>query len=255
MQHAGPGAGLVDAVRTGSQQKGLLQGGQGAVDRPGRGEGAEIVALDRVRPAMLADLRRAVVAADHQLGERLVVAQHHVEARLQLLDEVGFEQQGLGLGGGDHQLHRPGQGDHQADPLSVEPALRILKDALLERARLAHIQAGPVLAVHPVDARLVRRAPGLVADQVGGAQGSIRLDARGIGNGHSPDIGWTGSLRDARRIGSCHSTRRGRRRHLAPDSTNVSIVNCNSRQCCRETSEMLATVRGSSSAQRVGMRG
>jgi hypothetical protein len=47
---------------------------------------------------MLAHLGRAVVAADHEFGEGLVVAQQHVEARLQLLDEVGFQQQGVGLG-------------------------------------------------------------------------------------------------------------------------------------------------------------
>ncbi|MMZ69397.1 hypothetical protein D1872_322350 [compost metagenome] len=67
------------------------------VDRPGRGEGAEVVARNGVGAAMLPHLGRAVVAPDHQLGEGLVVAQQDVEARLQLLDEVGFEQQGLGL--------------------------------------------------------------------------------------------------------------------------------------------------------------
>jgi hypothetical protein len=90
---------------------------------------------------MLTHLGGAVVAADHQLGEGLVVAQQDVEARLQLLDEVGFQQQGLGLGRGDDQLHRPGLGHHQADALGVETALGVLDDALLQRLGLADIKA------------------------------------------------------------------------------------------------------------------
>ncbi|MNE45124.1 hypothetical protein D3C80_1393960 [compost metagenome] len=168
MQHAGAGAGLVDAVRAGPEKKRLLQGVQRVVDRPGRGEGAEIVAGHGVGAAMLAHLGRAVVAADHQFGEGLVVAQQDVEARLQLLDEVGFQQQGLGLGRRDDQLHRPGQADHQPDALGVEAALRILHDALLQRLGLADVEAGPVLAVHAIDAGLVGRAPSLVRDQGGG---------------------------------------------------------------------------------------
>uniref|UniRef100_A0A0N5A6X5 PE-PGRS family protein n=1 Tax=Parastrongyloides trichosuri TaxID=131310 RepID=A0A0N5A6X5_PARTI len=122
MQHAGPGARLVDAVRTGAQQKGLLQGVQRPVDRPGRGEGAEIGPRRGVRPAVLTHLRRAVVAPDHDLGEGLVVLQQDVEAGLQPLDVAGLKDQGLGLGGGDHQLHRPGQRHHQTDALGSGPA-------------------------------------------------------------------------------------------------------------------------------------
>ena len=41
---------------------------------------------------MLEGLRRLVVFADEDVREALVVAQDDVEARLQLLDQVGFEQ-------------------------------------------------------------------------------------------------------------------------------------------------------------------
>ncbi|MDT4873215.1 hypothetical protein FQZ97_1084490 [compost metagenome] len=134
---------------------------------------------------MLAHLGRAVVAADHQFGEGLVVAQQDVEARLQLLDEVGFQQQGLGLGRRDDQLHRPGQADHQPDALGVEAALRILHDAFLQRLGLADVEAGPVLAVHAIDAGLVGRAPRLVRDQLGGLKGqgvALGVDRRLLGH-------------------------------------------------------------------------
>src|SRR5690606_10971507 len=71
------------------------------------------------------------------------------------------------------------------DALSVEPALRVLDDALLQAARLAHIKAGPVLAVHAIDARLVRRTPRLVADQFGGRERVVE----GRGFGHWANIG------------------------------------------------------------------
>ena len=55
---------------------------------------------------MLDELRRRVVAGDQDIGEALVVAQQHVEARLQLLDEIGFQQQRLGFGLRRDEHHR-----------------------------------------------------------------------------------------------------------------------------------------------------
>ncbi len=208
VQHAGADAAFVDAVGAGPEKERLLQGVQRAVHRPGGGEGAEIVARHGVGAPVLADLGRAVVAADHQLGERLVVAQHHIEARLQLLDEVGFQQQGLGLRGRDHHLHGPGQGHHQGDALGVEPPLGVLHNALLQGPRLAHVQAGPVLAIHAIDARLVRRAPRLVADQLGGGQRGFRGRFDGRGFGHGANIG--APRLPAKRLSPCGPAERRR---------------------------------------------
>ncbi len=83
-----------------------LQRDQGAVDRAGRGEGAEIIAGLVARAAMLGQLREIVVAGEVDVGERLVVAQQHVVARHQALDQVAFEQQRLDLGVGDDDLER-----------------------------------------------------------------------------------------------------------------------------------------------------
>ena len=71
----------VEAVRAGAQQERLLQRGDGALDGGGRGEGAEIVALAPARAAMLGELGRFVLGGDEDVGEALVVAQQHVEAR------------------------------------------------------------------------------------------------------------------------------------------------------------------------------
>ena len=62
------------------------------------------------RAAMLEDLRRPMIAGDQDVGKRLVVAQQNVEARPQPLDQVGLEQQRLGLGLGRDEFERRGGG-------------------------------------------------------------------------------------------------------------------------------------------------
>ena len=120
VQQARPRAALEDRVGAGAQQEGPLQRIDRAADGAGRGEGAEIVALARARAAMLEDAGRGVVAGDQDIGKRLVVAQQHIEARPQALDQIGFEQQRLDLGAGDDELHRRGLAHHAADAVGVE---------------------------------------------------------------------------------------------------------------------------------------
>ena len=110
---AGPGARREHAVGAGAQREGALQGVERAVDRGGRGEGAEILVGGIAHAAVLGELRPFGVAADDDVGERLVVAQQHVEARPEALDQVVLEQQRLGLAAGDRELHGPG-GRHHA---------------------------------------------------------------------------------------------------------------------------------------------
>ena len=100
---AGPRAGREHAVGAGAQREGALQGVERAVDRGGRGERAEILVARLARAAVLGELRPFGVAADDDVGERLVVAQQHVEARPEALDQVVLEQQRLGLAVGDRR--------------------------------------------------------------------------------------------------------------------------------------------------------
>jgi hypothetical protein len=102
---------------------------------------------------MLEDLRHLVVAGDQDVGEGLVVAQQHVVARAEALDQVGFQQQRLGLRAHRHELHRRGDGDHARDAVGVVAGARIARDARLEVARLADVDDGPGGIQHAVDAR------------------------------------------------------------------------------------------------------
>ena len=106
VEQAGPGARREHRIRAAAQQERPLQRRQRAVDRPGRGERPEVVAGRRLRAAMLEHARKGMVAGDEDAGKRLVVAQQDVVARPQPLDQVGLEQQRLGLGMGGDELHR-----------------------------------------------------------------------------------------------------------------------------------------------------
>src|SRR5690606_16111372 len=87
----------VVAVGAVADQERLLQRSDRPVDRAGGGEGAEIAALAPAGAAMLDEGRGLVVSGDENVGERLVVAQQHIEAGPQALDQVGLEQQRLGF--------------------------------------------------------------------------------------------------------------------------------------------------------------
>ena len=140
-------------IGAGADQERALQRRDGAVDGAGGGERAEIAAGPRLRAAMLEDLRRPVVAGDQDVGKRLVVAQLHVEARPQLLDQIGFEQQRLGLGRGRDDLDRDGRRDHAQDARRlrrVDP--RIGGQPLADVLGLADIEHVAGRIEHAVDA-------------------------------------------------------------------------------------------------------
>jgi hypothetical protein len=89
---ARPGAAVEHRVRAVADQEGALQGCDRPVDRSGRGEGAEIVALAGLRSPVLDDPRPLVIAGDKYMRERLVVPHQHVVARLQPFDQIAFQQ-------------------------------------------------------------------------------------------------------------------------------------------------------------------
>ncbi len=101
---------------------------------------------------MLQYLRRPVIAGDQYIGERFVVAQLHVEARPQLLDQIGLEQQRLGLGGGRDDLHRCGGRDHAGDAHHLAGRPRIGGEPLADILGLADIEHVMGRVQHAVDA-------------------------------------------------------------------------------------------------------
>ena len=123
---------------------------------------------------MLDQPRRGMAGADEDIGEALVVAQRHVVAGLQLLDEIGLEQQRLGVRFGGDEHHRAGLRDHARDAARLALGRHIGGDALLDRARLADIEHLALGPDHAVDAGPDRRVAPELADRLGAARHARR---------------------------------------------------------------------------------
>ena len=180
IQQARAGAGGEHGVGAGAQQEHALHRGDGLVHRPGRGERAPVAALARLRAAVLGDLRERMVLGQHQPGIGLVVAQHDVEARLEPLDQVGLEQQRLGLGVGGDDLHRRRSRDTMRRSRSGRRReLGVGGDALLQAARLADVERVALGIEHAVDAGAGRHGGQRRLDGGGARGGRCRGWLRG----------------------------------------------------------------------------
>ena len=140
VEQARPGSIGVKTVRAGAQEKRPLQRVEGAKHRARARERTEIVADEIARAAMLDQPRCGMSGADQDVREALVVAQRHVVARLQLLDEIGLEQQRLGVQFGGDEHHRMGLRHHARNAAWLAFWRHIGGDALLDRARLADVE-------------------------------------------------------------------------------------------------------------------
>ena len=182
VQQARPRPALEHRVGAGAQQEGLLQLVQRPVDAAGRGERAEVAARVLPQAAMLLDLRKAMVAGDDDVREALVVAQQHVVARLQLLDQVLLEQQRLGLGLRGQEHHRRRGADHSPYARVGPDRLGIGRHPLPEVAGLADVEHVAAGVEHPIDPGPLVEAFQIVADHrmasaLGRLPGAVLLEA------------------------------------------------------------------------------
>ena len=153
MQKARTGAALEHRVRTIAQQKHLLQLVQCPVDRTRAGEGSVIGPLVLLRAAMLLDLRKGMFLGDEDIRKGLVVAQQHIIARLQLLDEVLFKQKRLCFRPRRQEHHRRGLSDHPRNPPRMPRGPGIVRHPRLEVPRLADVKHTRLRIQHPVHPR------------------------------------------------------------------------------------------------------
>ena len=125
-----------------------------------------------------------MVRGDHDIGERFIVAQRDVETRPQPLDQVGFEQQRLGLGTGDDELEGAGLRDHALDAGIEAGRPGVSRDALLDVLGLADIKHVAAAIDHAIDAGPRRRLFDGVDDGVAAGGERTRrlldLDCRGL---------------------------------------------------------------------------
>ena len=166
VEQARTGAALEDGIRARTQKEGALQCVDRARHRAGRRERSEVTALTRARPAMLGKLRGGVIAGDHDVGERLVVAKQHVVARTKALDKVGLKQQRFGLGAGRDELHRRRRLDDAVDAAGLTRRSGIAGHTLLQASRFADVKHDALRIDHPVDAGPVRQPLDDVGDNL-----------------------------------------------------------------------------------------
>src|SRR5437879_6579550 len=153
MLQAGPAAVGEEAVAAVAGAKQLLQLIQRIAHRAGTREGTEVASGGALRAAVELEPRKLVLHVEVNVGKALVVAQHHVEARLVRLDQVVLEQQRLGLGVGHRDLDALdlcGERLH----LGIDiPRGEVSPDAVPEAAGLADVEELVPGAEHAVHAR------------------------------------------------------------------------------------------------------
>jgi hypothetical protein len=151
VQQAGPRAVGEHRVLAGAQAEHLLQDVHALAHRVGIGVGPEVAVGLVGRPPVIAQARVGM-PGEHDIGVGLVVAEEDVVARRQALDQVVFQDQGLGLGARHVDARVLDARHHQSDARAEVAFLEVTRYPLLQVARLADVEHLARLAEHAVDA-------------------------------------------------------------------------------------------------------
>ena len=138
-------------VRTVTQQKHTLQLIQCSIHSTCAGERAVIVPLLFLGTPVLFQLREIVFGRHQDIWETLVIAQQHVELRLELFDQVLLKQQRFGFGTCCEEHHRRGHRNHACNAARVPRWPCITANARAQIPRLTHIQNATFVIQHTVD--------------------------------------------------------------------------------------------------------
>ena len=139
VQQAGSTAVVEDRVLAGAQFENLLDQLDRLFYRPGTREGPEVAVALVDRATVIADARISL-AAELQIGIALVVAEQDIELGVQSLDQIVFQQQGLGLGANHRGFHPGDACHHHADAAATMVLLEIAGDAFFQMFGLADIK-------------------------------------------------------------------------------------------------------------------
>ena len=93
-----------------------------------------------------------MVLGDQNVWKAFVIAQQHVEARLELLDQVLFQKQGFGFGARRQKHHRRRFADHPGNAAGMAGRPGVGRHTRLQVAGLADIKNLSHSVEHAVDA-------------------------------------------------------------------------------------------------------
>ena len=130
-----------------------MERGDGPIDSAHRGKGSEVMTLTFARSSVFDDLWEVLVAGNQNIRKGFVVAQQHVVARSELIDQIGLEEESLDLGMSGDELHENCLRDHALETVGEFGRMGVVHHPLLEVARLSDIERVAPLVEHSVDAR------------------------------------------------------------------------------------------------------
>ena len=151
---------LEDPAGAGACREDPQQQVERLADRPGVRVGTEVADALLLRAAHHLKPRELLVQRHGEAGIALVVAVADVEPRVELLDPVVLQLEGLDLGGDDGPLDGRGRRDHRLGArVQVGQVLEVGRQARTQAAGLADVDDAAVLVAEAVDARRVGDRP------------------------------------------------------------------------------------------------
>ena len=151
VQQARPRAVGIHCILAGAQTKDLLQYLDGFTHGPAVRVRTKKTPFARCAASVIGDARR-IMRTDFQIRVRLVIAEQDVIPGPQALDQVVFQQQGLGLGARDGDLDALDPRHHMGNARAGQIFLEIRRHALFKVTCLADIQHLIVFIDVPINA-------------------------------------------------------------------------------------------------------
>ena len=149
---ARPAAVVEHAVFATAQAEQLVHQVERFAHRAGAWVWAEVAPWQRARAAMVGQPWPGLLG-QHDAGVALVVAQQHVVARLQRLDQLVLQQQRIGLAAGDGGFHPRHLRQHPHDPRRFRRGVEVAPHAVAQGARLAYVEHAAGVIEHAIHAR------------------------------------------------------------------------------------------------------
>jgi hypothetical protein len=178
---AGSAAVAKNAVLAGAQLEQTMDRVQGLAHGDHAGKRAEVSTRPTATAAVEGNAGIGLAGTDMDVGIALVVAQQHVVARPQRLDQLVLQHQRLALAARHGHFDGRDLRNHRRQARLARAAAEVARHPLLQRGGLADVEHGTVGRQHAVDA-------GLTGHAAGGATPvkDRRRRVRGPAHAHSP---------------------------------------------------------------------
>ena len=105
-------------------------------------------------------------SADQNIWKRFIISQKHIVLRLELFDQILFQQERFSFGLGGQKHHTGGLADHAADARRMPLWPRIACNAIFQTFGLANVKDPALPIEHAIDPRRAIKAGQIVSNQI-----------------------------------------------------------------------------------------